>query len=261
MHLSGNTILITGGGSGIGLALAEEFKRLDNKVIVAGRSEAKLKEAQLKGLHTLTVDMTSTSGIEELASSAITKFPGLNVVIHNAGIMLNEKLARGNNAKTASDTVATNLLGPILLTNALLPHLLRQKSATLMTVTSGLAYVPLALTPTYSATKAAIHSYTQSLRFQLQGTSVEVKELVPPYVRTGLMGDRQAADTNAMPLSEFIHEVITILREQPEASQILVQRVLPQRQASYEGSAKYEEFFQRQNQMLLKLRRAEWDAL
>jgi uncharacterized oxidoreductase len=262
MKLQGNTMLITGGGSGIGLALAEQFKHLGNEVIVAGRSQSKLKDAQTKGLKTLTVDMTDEASIRALAAQAIEQFPALNVVLHNAGIMLNEKLTSRDNSKTAADTVATNLLGPIFLTNALLPHFLKQDSATIITVTSGLAYVPLAMTPTYSATKAAIHSYTQSLRYQLQGTSVEVKELVPPYVRTGLMGERQAEDPNAMPLDEFVSEVMTILSDQPHADEILVNRVLAQRLAGYEDRLpNYDAFFRKQNDTLMNARKQEWDAL
>lgn len=261
MNISGNTILITGGGSGIGLALAEEFKKLGNVVIVAGRSQAKLEEAASKGLNTLTVDMTDLNSIDAMAAQAITLFPNLNVVIHNAGVMKNEKIISQNNSQIAAETIATNLTGPIQLTNALIPHFLSQKSAAIITVTSGLAYVPLAMTPTYSATKAAIHSYTQSLRYQLQDTPIKVKELVPPYVRTALMGSRQAEDGNAMPLEDFVAEVMSILRDQPTTEQILVKRVQPQRYSASEGEAKYKEFFQKQNDMLMNARKKEWDAL
>ena len=260
MKISGNTILVTGGGSGIGLALAEEFQRLGNEVIVAGRSKAKLEAAKSKGLKTFAVDMTSEKSIKDLASQAIAQHPALNVVIHNAGIMENEKLTSRDTAKTATETVATNLLGPIYLTNALLPHFLKQKAATIVTVTSGLAFVPLVMTPTYSATKAAIHSYTQSLRYQLKDTAVEVKELVPPYVRTSLMGERQAADPYAMPLDEFVSEVFSILRDQPQAEEILVKRVHPQRFAGFDLS-KYEEFFKKQTETVMTARKQEWDAL
>ena len=208
----------------------------------------------------LTVDMTSEDSVRKFAYEALKQFPKLNVVIHNAGIMTNEKLTTSDNSKTAIETIGTNLVGPIVLTNALLPHFLKQTSATIMTVTSGLAYVPLALTPTYSATKAAIHSYTMSLRFQLNGTSVEVKELIPPYVRTSLMGDRQAQDANAMPLEEFVNEVISIIRENPKAAEIAVKRVQPQRTAGHD-EAKYQEFFGKQNEMIMAARKKEWDAL
>ena len=261
MNVSGNTILITGGASGIGLALAEEFKKHDNRVIVAGRSREKLATAASRGLETLTADMTSEASIRDLAQAALAKFPALNVVIHNAGVMMNEKLTSGDTSKIAEETVLTNLLGPIRLTNALLPHLLSQKSATLVTVTSGLAYAPLAMTPTYCATKAAIHSYTESLRFQLKGTAVEVKELVPPYVQTTLMGARQAADPHAMPLAEFIAEVFQILKTNPEAEEILVQRVLPQRTSSHQGAPAYRKFWTTMNENLFAARRAEWEKL
>ena len=261
MDLAGNTILITGGGSGIGLALAQEFKKLGNTVIVAGRSAAKLADASAKGLRTLNVDMTDVSSVEASAALVVAQYPALNIVIHNAGMMVNEKLTTRNNSRAAIDTIGTNLIGPIVLTNALLPHFLNQPSAVIMTVTSGLAFVPLALTPTYSATKAAIHSYTQSLRYQLKNSSVEVKELVPPYVRTSLMGERQAQHVNAMPVDEFVSEVMSILRHDPRIEEILVKRVQPQRQSSDEGTAKYAAFFSKQNEALMAARKKEWDAL
>jgi uncharacterized oxidoreductase len=260
MDLHGNTLLITGGGSGIGLALAEEFRRLGNQVVVAGRSQARLEVAKAKGLKVLPVDMTSEESIKAFASQVIAEYPALNVMIHNAGVMANEKLTSRDNSKIATETIATNLLGPIYLTNALLPHFLKQKVATIMTVTSGLAFVPLVMAPSYSATKAAIHSYTQSLRYQLKDTAVEVIELVPPYVRTSLMGERQANDPNAMPPEEFVSETISILRDQPHVEEILVKRVRPQRFAGFDLS-KYEEFFKQQNETLLTVRRKEWDAL
>lgn len=261
MKLSGNTILITGGGSGIGLALAEEFKKLGNEVIVAGRSKEKLQRAEAIGLKTLTVDMTSEESIQACSQEATSKFPSLNVVIHNAGIMMNEKVTKPEAAKVAKDTVLTNLLGPIFLNTALLPHLLTKPEATIMTVTSGLAYLPLAMTPTYSATKAAIHSYTMALRYQLKDTHIEVKELVPPYVRTHLMGERQATDQNAMPLEDFISEVMSILKTNPQISEIVVKNALPLRSAGDNGSREYQELFTQRNDLFMGLRKAEWDRL
>jgi uncharacterized oxidoreductase len=260
MQLTNNTILITGGASGIGLGLAEAFQKLNNTVIVAGRSQSKLETAKSKGLHTFTADLSNEQSIRSLASQATAQFPALNVVIHNAGTMANEKLTSRDNSQIATNTILTNLLGPIYLTNALLPHFLKQKSAAIITVTSGLAFVPLIMAPTYSASKAAIHSYTQSLRYQLKDTHIEVKELVPPYVRTALMGERQAGDPNAMPLDEYISEVLTNLRENPNANEILVKRVHPARFAGFNQS-EYEAFFNKQNETILNARRKEWDAL
>lgn len=258
MNMTGNTILITGGGSGIGLALATELKKLNNEVIIAGRSQNKLAEAAKLGFKTLTVDMTDAKSIEALGKKAMTEFPSLSGVIHNAGIMKNENMLKGPTAEIRTETVMTNLIGPMQLTEVLLPHLVKQKSAFIMTVTSGLAYAPLAMTPTYSATKAAIHSYTQSLRYQLKDTSVQVIELVPPYVQTGLMGERQASDPNAMPLNEFISEVMQILKSDPNVQEVLVKRVHMQRFATDAGPEKYNEFFNQFNDRMLAARKAEW---
>lgn len=261
MKISNNTILITGGGSGIGLELALAFKERGNTVIVAGRSAEKLELAKSKGLHTFTVDMNDHKSIQKLASDVTTQFAALNVVIQNAGVMVNEKITSGDTSHIAAYTIATNLTGPIFLTNALLPHLLKQSHSTIMTVTSGLAYVPLAMNPTYSATKAGIHAYAQSIRFQLKGTSVEVKELVPPYVQTTLMGARQAEDPHAMPLKDFITEVMNILETQPEAEEILVGKVLPQRTAAHQGAEAYNHFFHSMNERLMNARKEEWEKI
>jgi uncharacterized oxidoreductase len=261
MKLTGNTILITGGGSGIGLGLAEAFKALGNEVIAVGRSKEKLEVARSKGLHTLRGDVASLEAAQILARDALSQFPALNVVIQNAGIMRNEKLTSRDNSQTAEETVRTNLLGPIYLTNAFLPHLLKQRASALITVTSGLAFLPLAMTPTYCATKAAIHSYTESLRFQLRGTSVEVKEIAPPYVATSLMGERQASDPHAMPLKDFIDEVMKIFKDSPDADEILVKNVLPLRNAAFQGAGAYKEFFEQRNQAVMAARRTEWEKL
>ncbi len=162
--------------------------------------------------------------------------------------MIPEDLLSGNDSQSAVEmVVSTNLLGPMRLTQELLPVLRKQPQATIMTVSSGLAFVPLAMTPTYCATKAAIHSYTESLRFQLRETKIQVIELVPPYVATHLMGEHQANDPNAMPLGEFIAEVMEILKTQPETMEILVKRVHPLRFAAEEGRKKYDEFFKQRN--------------
>lgn len=258
MQMTGNTILITGGGSGIGLGLAQGFKQLGNQVIVAGRNPAKLQAASEQGFATQVVDMCEHESIQALAERTLKAFPALNVVIHNAGIMKNENLLRGPSPKIENETIATNLLGPMRLTDALLPHFLKQKSAVIMTVTSGLAYLPLAMTPSYCASKAAIHSYTQSLRYQLRDTAVEVIELAPPYVKTHLMGDRQANDPNAMPLDEFITEVIQILSSNPQIKEVMVKRVEPLRYSAEGGVTKYDTLFEQFNAAMLKARIAEF---
>jgi len=160
------------------------------------------------------------------------EFPNTNVVVHNAAVCSREDLVQGGNLKIQEETVATNLLGAMRLTTALMPHLLRQKSAAIVIVTSGLAFVPSAFVPTYSATKAALHSYGQSLRFQLRQISIQVIEIAPPYVQTELGGKPQATDPNAMPLTDFITETLQILSDDPHVEEVLVKRVLPHRCAA-----------------------------
>lgn len=224
MEITGNTILITGGGSGIGRALAEQFHARGNKVIIAGRRAGLLEEvaAANPGMATAVVDMAEAADIERFAAAVLAEHPDLNVVIHNAGIMQAEDVVAGSTLDVAEATIATNLLGPIRLNAALLPHLLGKARAAVMTVSSGLAFVPLTRTPTYSATKAAIHSWSQSLREQLAGTSVEVIEIAPPAVQTELMPGHDS-DPNAMPLDAYIAETMALL-ERGE-TEVLVERV------------------------------------
>jgi uncharacterized oxidoreductase len=240
MQTTGNTILITGGGSGIGRGLAEAFHRQGNQVIISGRRAAALAEvaAANPGMAAFTVDMADPASINALAAQVIAAHPALNAVINNAGIMVNEDiLAAPDYLATAEATIATNLLGPIRLTAALLPHLLAQAKASVLTVSSGLAFVPMGATPTYSATKAAIHSYSQALRHQLRNTGVEVIEIVPPYVQTFLQGAHQASDPHAMPLGAYLAETMALLAGKPENGEVLVQRVHPLRFAEQNGKA------------------------
>ena len=255
MKTKDNTILMTGGGSGIGRALAEAFHRLGNQVIITGRGRKALDEttAANPGMKSLTLDVSDPKSIQSFAGQVTKDFPSLNVLINMAGIMQPENLLeRPDDLSTAEKTVTTNLLGPIRLTAALLPSLRKQPRATIMNVSSGLAFVPLAMTPTYCATKAAIHSYTQSLRYQLKATKVEVIELIPPYVQTTLMGDQQADDPRAMPLDEFIDEVMSILKTQPDAKEICVKKVYPLRFSAEHSQQKYEEFFEQFNDSMHK---------
>ncbi len=234
MKTSGNTILITGGGSGIGEALAHRFHDLGNTVIVAGRRMDAL-EAVAAGrprMHAMPLDIADGGDIAAFARRIIAEHPSLNVLINNAGIMRFEALDRARDLSDAEATVTTNLLGPIRLTDALVEHLAGQPDAALINVSSGLAFVPLTATPTYSATKAAIHSYTLALREVLAG-KVEVIELVPPAVQTELTPG-QATREGYMPLAAFIDEVMALFRVQPTPREILVERVAFQRNAEAE---------------------------
>lgn len=244
MKITGDTILITGGGSGIGRALAEAFHARGAKVIIAGRREAPLKavaEAH-PGMAWATLDIEDAAAVRAFAAKVIEDHPTLNVVVNNAGVMRAEDLtAEPFSLETAETTIATNLLGPIRLTMALLPHLRAQPASTVVTVSSGLAFIPLVATPTYNATKAAIHSWTQSLRTQLAGTSVEVLELAPPAVATDLMPGH-AENPNSMPLADYTAEVIGLIeRDETPRGEILVERVKPLRRAEIDG--RYEQVY------------------
>jgi uncharacterized oxidoreductase len=235
MNITGNTILITGGGSGIGRALAEALQAKGNTIIIAGRRERALDAVTQAnpGMQSMLLDIQDKADTEAFARQAVERFPALNVVINNAGIM---KLEKHVDLAIAEDTIATNLLGPIRLTAALLPHLLAQPRAAVVTVSSGLAFVPLAATPTYSATKAAIHSWSMALREQLKATPVEVIEIAPPYVQTELLGPHQATDPDAMPLADFIDEVMALIEAAPASGEVIVERCKPLRFAAENGN-------------------------
>jgi uncharacterized oxidoreductase len=238
MNIRDNTILITGGASGIGQGLAESFHNLGNQVIIAGRRQDALDEvtAANPGMQSMRLDIADPADVAAFAAQAAARFPRLNVLINNAGIMQPEDIVTAPGyLDIAERTIGTNLLGPIRLTAALLPHLRAQPRAAVLTVSSGLAFVPMAATPTYSATKAAIHSYSMSLRYQLRETSVEVIEIVPPYVQTELLGTHQANDPAAMPLPDFIAEVMQLLSTQAEIAEVVVGRCEPLRFAAEQG--------------------------
>ena len=241
MQMTGNTILITGGGTGLGRGWAEALHALGNRIIIAGRRADVLEAvaAENPGMATALLDVADPADIARFAEEIVRDHPALNAVIHNAGIMqVEDLLAEPFALDSAEAMIAINLLGPIRLNAALLPHLRRQPKAVVATVSSGLAFVPLAATPTYSATKAAIHSYTQSLRHQLRDTSVEVIEIAPPGVATDLMPGH-AEDPRSMPLADYIAETMALLARGGE--EICVERVKFMREAEANGN--YPEVF------------------
>lgn len=235
MKRSGNTILITGGGSGIGRELAHRFHALGNKVIVAGRRREALEETigGREGMFALELDVADPASIGAAEEELLRDHTDLNILINNAGIMATEHLGGARYLGIAEATVATNLLGPIRLTNALIDHLKGRPDAAVINVSSGLASVPLVSAPTYSATKAAIHSYTLSLREALKG-QVEVIELIPPGVQTDLTPG-QSTREGYMPLKDYIDEVMTLFERQPTPPEIAVERVNFLRNAEAEG--------------------------
>lgn len=233
MKIEGSTILVTGGGSGIGRALAEEFHARRAKVIIAGRRAQPLEAvvAANPGMAHLVLDVAEPASIRAAAETLARDHPALDTVIHNAGIMKAERIAADPyDLADAEATIATNLLGPIRLTAALLPQLKARGRATIMTVSSGLAFVPLAMTPTYCATKAAIHSWSDSLRAQLDDHGIDVVELIPPAVQTDLMPGH-AENPTAMPLADYVAEVTALIERYPNAREIVVERCRPLRAA------------------------------
>jgi uncharacterized oxidoreductase len=235
MKTSGNTILITGGSSGIGRALAQRLHDLGNEVIVAGRRQDALEETGegREAISAMMVDVEDAADLRRFAKDVVERFPALNVLINNAGIMRYEDATAQRDLADAEATVVTNLLGPIRLIDALIDHLSAKPASAIVNVTSGLAFVPFPKAPTYSATKAALHSYTQALRVQLKG-KVEVIELAPRGVQTDLTPG-QATREGYQPLDEFADEIVELLKANPDAPEILVERVKPLRFAEREG--------------------------
>ncbi|PZU58807.1 MAG: oxidoreductase [Sphingobium sp.] len=235
MKTSGNTILVTGGGSGIGEALAHRLHDAGNHVIVAGRRREALEQAIAgrERMSAMELDVESPRAIHDFATRLIGDHPALNVLVNNAGVMRYEDLTTARNLDDAEATIVTNLLGPIRLIDALIDHLKAQPDAAIVNTTSGLAFVPLPKAATYSATKAAMHSYTVSLRARLEG-QVEVIELAPPAVQTDLTPG-QATREGYMPLNDYIEEVMALFGQQPTPSEILVERVKFLRNAEANG--------------------------
>jgi len=196
MKLNGNTILITGGTSGIGYEMTKQLLEKGNTVIVTGRNQDKLDriQNQLPKVHTIQSDVSQTKDIQALYNQVTKDFPKLNILINNAGIMKNMNFHSTDSLETLTQEIDTNLKGPIRMAKVFLPHLKKQSNASIVNVTSGLAFVPLPTAPVYCSTKAALHSFTQSLRVQLKNTSIKVFEVAPPATQTELLGDMDPED-------------------------------------------------------------------
>ena len=234
MNLTGNTIFITGGGSGIGRALAEALHERGNKVIISGRRKGHLAAVVTAnpGIEAVPFDISDPDTINAVAKKLIQKHPDLNVLINNAGIMEADEAAGVIDDKLLVSTVTTNLLGPIRLSSAFMDQL-KSRRGIILYNTSVLAFVPMAMAAIYSATKAALHSYVLSQRFLLRDSGVRVLEIAPPWVRTELMNSQEAAQ--AMPLDRFITETLDVLGT--DADEILVEAAKPLR--ANPGSAEH----------------------
>lgn len=237
MNITGNTVFIPGATSGIGLALAVALHERANDVIVGGRRAELLERirAEHPGIDTVQLDTADAQSIQSAADHVLSRHPDLNVLITMAGIMRTEDWHSPEGfLSTAEATITTNLLGPIRLIGAFVEHLQSRQDAVIMTVSSGLAFVPLAVTPTYNATKAAIHRLSEGIRLQLADTGVQIMELVPPAVRTALMPGQEESEF-AMPLDDYVAEVMQLIETQPDAREIQVQNVKFLRYAEVRG--------------------------
>jgi uncharacterized oxidoreductase len=227
MRITGNTIFIPGSTSGIGLALALRLQAKGNTVIVGGRRTELLEQiaAEHPGIHTVQIDTADAASVRSAADEVLARHPNLNVVITMAGVMKIEDWHHPDTfLESAESTITTNVLGPIRLIAAFIEHLQKQPAATIITVSSGLAFAPLRVTASYNASKAAIHMLTESVRLQLADSTVELKELEPPSVQTDLVPGQRDNDA-AMPLDDFLDEVMQLLEDQPDGKEIQVERV------------------------------------
>jgi short-subunit dehydrogenase involved in D-alanine esterification of teichoic acids len=189
MRVDGRTVLITGGSAGIGLATAEAFRAAGSEVIICGRDAARLQQAReiVPGIQAVRCDLARDEEIERLVATVRQDFPTLSILVNNAGVLhTNDVLAGTGGHQWITDEVRVNLIAPMALTSLLLPILQQQESSAIVIVSSGLALTPLASAPVYSATKAALHSFSHALRYRLNGTSVKVVEVLPPFVDTGM---------------------------------------------------------------------------
>jgi uncharacterized oxidoreductase len=234
MRLTGNTVLVTGGGSGIGRGLAVALLKAGNRVVIAGRRIEALRAVadEHPGITYLQVDQTDSQSIRRFVDDLGRQHTDLNVVINNAGMMALEDPTEPD-PDVAATILATNLMGPIVLTSLLLPVLKAQRNPAIINVTSALAFVPLAAAPTYSATKAGLHAYTESLRFQLQTSGIQVIEIAPPRVETDMEGP--AEDDYTMSVDDFVAETLALMAGRPEAGEVIVKAARGLREAERNG--------------------------
>ncbi|MDB5859497.1 MAG: short-chain dehydrogenase [Ramlibacter sp.] len=229
MKMRGNIIFITGGGSGIGRGLAEALHKAGNQVIISGRRKGHLEAttAANPGMVSVEMDVSDPASIAAVSKQITRDYPRLNVIINNAGVMQIDDASTAIDEALMVSTVSTNLLGPMRVTSAFIEHLKKQPDATIFNVTSILGFVPLAVSAVYSATKAALHSYSQSLRWRLQDTSVRVREIAPPWVQTDMLNSNN--EPGAMPLATFIAQTMALIAT--EENELVVEAAKPLRAA------------------------------
>lgn len=249
MDVTNRTVFMAGGTSGIGLELARRFAAAGSTVVVGGRRTDLLGQLAAEGLATVPLDVTDRDSVERARDTILDSHPGLDTVVTMSGLMLTEDLRDPAHFGTAVQTVDTNLLGTIRLIDAFTPHLIARGTGTIVTVSSGIGFLPFPLMPTYGATKAAVHAYSEALRAQLDGTGVEVSELVPPAVAT--VPEARQRNPHALDLSEFATEVMDLLKANPTPPEILVRGVLMHRWAERDGT--YDELVAQRSRALAML--------
>jgi len=235
MNISGNTIFIAGATSGIGLAFAKRFKEAGNTVIIGGRRTDVLEQlAAEHGFDSVTIDTTDTASVEQARDAVLAQHPDLNVVVAMAGIMVAEDVTSAGFLEGAERTVNTNVLGPVRLVAAFTEHLRTREDSTIITISSGLAHTPLAITPTYNGSKAFVHLFSESIRLQLAETSVKVIELCTLAIRTELMPGQSQIES-FYPLDAYIDDTWAILEAQPDVTEVIIDRVKPLRYSEVEN--------------------------
>ncbi|MEV5281316.1 SDR family NAD(P)-dependent oxidoreductase [Streptomyces sp. NPDC051994] len=233
MDLSNRTVFIVGGTSGIGRELARRFATAGSTVAVGGRSAEALAELSDEGIGTFSIDVTDGASVARARDAVLVRYPELDTVVTMPGVMLLEDLRDPAHFEAAQTTIDTNLIGTIRVIDAFTPHLVHRGTGTFITVTSGIAFLPFPPMPTYAASKAAVHAYSEALRAQLDGTGVGVVELVPPAVATA---GQEKVNPQALPLDDFATEVMQLLSQNPTPDELLVERVLTHRWAERDGT-------------------------
>ena len=240
MQITQRTVLVVGGTSGIGRGLARRFADAGGTVVVGGRDPQ-----PQDGLDTVAIDVTDPASVLRARDEVLAAHPDLDVVVTMSGVMLVEDLRDPAHGAAAETTIRTNLLGTIRVVDAFTPHLLARGAGTVITVSSGIAFLPFPLMPSYGASKAGVHAYTEALRAQLAGTGVEVVELVPPAVATA---GQERVNPAALPLDAYLDEVVELLSAEPTPQEVLVEGVRMHRWAERDGT--YAELVARRSQAL-----------
>ncbi|MFC9807468.1 SDR family oxidoreductase [Streptomyces griseoaurantiacus] len=233
MDLSDRTVLVVGGTSGIGRGLARRFAAAGGTVAVAGRNPSALEELAAEGFGTVVLDVTDDTSVAGARDTVLARYPQLDTVVTMSGVMVMEDLRDPAHFETTRTTVETNLLGTVRVLDAFTPHLVGRGAGTFVTVTSGIAFLPFPPMPGYAASKAAVHAYSEALRAQLEGTGVDVVELVPPAVASA---GQEKVNPNALPLDDYLGEVMDLLAQEPTPREILVEGVLGHRFAERDGT-------------------------